>query len=130
MAPECFEAGTIGAGADVWSLGCVLYELLTGTRPFDGRNPSEVISHILLGNVPPLDELVPAPAARISAKVRFKDDGPEYRFDFTFQTYTTEPIAPSAATRTAVFSSKLYTNPQRSAQRSLTIMLKGLPDHG
>ena len=42
-----------------------------------------------------------APAAQVSAKVRFKDDGPEYRFDFTFQAYTKEPIAPSTATRTA-----------------------------
>jgi hypothetical protein len=43
----------------------------------------------------------PAPSAQIAAKVRFKDDAPEYRFDFTFQTYTKEPIAPASATRTA-----------------------------
>ena len=40
------------------------------------------------------------------------------------------PGVASAATRTAVFSSALQTNPQRSAQRSLTMMLKGLPAHG
>ena len=42
-----------------------------------------------------------AASAEVSAKVRFKDDGPEYRFDFTFPAYTKEPIAPSAAARTA-----------------------------
>jgi hypothetical protein len=42
-----------------------------------------------------------APSAQVSAKVRFKDDGPEYRFDFTFPTYTKEPLAPSFAARTA-----------------------------
>ena len=42
-----------------------------------------------------------APSAQVSAKVRFKSDAPEYRFDFTFPAYTKEPIAPSSTTRTA-----------------------------
>jgi hypothetical protein len=40
-------------------------------------------------------------SAQVSAKVRFKDDAPEYRFDFTFPAYTREPITPASTTRTA-----------------------------
>ena len=39
--------------------------------------------------------------AEMSAKVRFKSDVPEYRFDFTFPSYTKAPVAPSAGTRAA-----------------------------
>jgi len=35
--------------------------------------------------------------AQVSAKVRFKPDAPEYRFDFTFPAFTKDPVLPSAA---------------------------------
>ena len=33
-APEQIEARSVRAGADIYSLGCVLYECLTGAKPF------------------------------------------------------------------------------------------------
>ncbi|MEU8270129.1 serine/threonine-protein kinase [Sphaerisporangium sp. NPDC049002] len=41
MAPEQFQGG-LGERADLYSLGCVGYELLTGKRPFQG-NPAELM---------------------------------------------------------------------------------------
>ncbi|WP_346011814.1 serine/threonine-protein kinase, partial [Streptomyces sp. SID3343] len=37
MAPECFT-GTFDHHSDLYSLGCVLYEMVTGRPPFDGRD--------------------------------------------------------------------------------------------
>jgi serine/threonine-protein kinase len=47
MAPEVLRGERADARSDVWSLGVLLYELLTGELPFTGRTPFETSSAIL-----------------------------------------------------------------------------------
>jgi serine/threonine protein kinase len=48
MAPEQFDAGHITPQTDLYALGVVLYELLTGERPFDGGNVVNLMcAHVL-----------------------------------------------------------------------------------
>lgn len=51
MAPEQLKGETADARSDVWSLGVMLYEMVTGFRPFTGQTHFEVTSAIL--NDPP-----------------------------------------------------------------------------
>eukprot|EP00811_Abedinium_folium_P002182 NODE_119_length_3606_cov_4.439207.p1 GENE.NODE_119_length_3606_cov_4.439207~~NODE_119_length_3606_cov_4.439207.p1 ORF type:complete len:647 (+),score=138.85 NODE_119_length_3606_cov_4.439207:1390-3330(+) len=41
MAPEVYDKRTFGPKCDVWSLGCVLYQLLTGYVPFENYPPDK-----------------------------------------------------------------------------------------
>ena len=47
----------------MFSTGVVLYELLSGRKPFEGDSPTTVIVKILKDEPPPIDELVPGLAA-------------------------------------------------------------------
>ncbi len=69
MSPEQIEAGEITARVDVFAVGVLFYELLTGTLPFDGKNPAQVIRRVLDGQFTPADRLVATVGGRWSAIV-------------------------------------------------------------
>jgi len=54
MAPEQALGGEVDGRADLFSLGVVLYELVSGRSPFAGRNAVEVLDKLLHADPPPL----------------------------------------------------------------------------
>ena len=47
MAPEQAKGRPIDRRADIWAFGCVLYEMLTGRRPFEGGDVTDTLATIL-----------------------------------------------------------------------------------
>ena len=54
MAPEVLRGGVCGTAADIYALGCVLFETLTGVPPFAGADPLTVIAAHLMDPPPTL----------------------------------------------------------------------------
>jgi serine/threonine protein kinase len=69
MSPEQLEGKDIDARADIFAFGAVLYEMLTGRRPFDGKSQASLIGAILDHDPPPVASLQPATPALLTELV-------------------------------------------------------------
>jgi Tol biopolymer transport system component len=81
MSPEQAESKSIDHRADVFSLGVVFYELLTGRLPFRGESPAGIVSSILKDRPQYLSDVkdeIPRDLARIVKRCLEKD--PSRRF--------------------------------------------------
>ena len=59
MAPEQIEGRDVDARTDIFAFGCVMYELLTGRRAFEGQTSSSVMAAVLATTPEPIEKLVP-----------------------------------------------------------------------
>lgn len=70
MAPEQLEGRDADARTDVFALGCVLYELVTGAKAFHGKGHASLISAILRDDPPPLSAAQPLASHTLDHIVR------------------------------------------------------------
>src|SRR5512136_1207218 len=81
MAPEQVEGKEADARADMWALGCVLYEMTTGKRAFEGTSQASLIAAILKETPRPMAELQPlTPPGLQRVVIRCMEKDPDERF--------------------------------------------------
>jgi serine/threonine-protein kinase len=138
LSPEQARGETVDARSDIYSVGCMLYELLTGRPPFIGESPVVVaVMHVRENPVPP-SQLDPEITGQMDALVLTalaKDPGDRYqsaqemRDDIARLLHGQQieatvpvavpPVAPPAATGTRVLSPTMAASLDESGARRL-----------
>ncbi len=70
MSPEQVEGGDLGGPSDLFSLGAVLYEMVTGKRAFEGKSPLSVASAILEKEPEPISAVKPLTPPALDHAIR------------------------------------------------------------
>lgn len=65
MAPEQLQGKDVDTRADIFAFGCVLYEMLTGKRAFDGANAASVIAAVMERPAPSISQIAPPELDRV-----------------------------------------------------------------
>ena len=82
LSPEQISGKGVDARSDIFSFGTVLYEILSGHRPFAGKSDQELLLAILHHDAPAVAELLPGLAPAVSAiveKALEKDPSDRYQ---------------------------------------------------
>jgi serine/threonine protein kinase len=114
MSPEQAHGDAIDARSDVFSLGGMFYEMLTGARPFVGRQPLGVLHEIVYGTIVPPRQKRPEISAGIEALVlralerdlarrcpSMESFARDLRIELRRLDAASEPVAPAAASSVA-----------------------------
>src|SRR6202165_2497287 len=70
MAPEQLEGREADARSDIFALGAVLYEMVTGRRAFQGKTTASTIAAILAAEPPPISTVQPLSPSALEATVK------------------------------------------------------------
>jgi serine/threonine protein kinase len=110
MAPEQGRGDPIDGRSDLYGVGVVLFQLLTGRLPFESENPTQVVLMHLSAPVPDPNELaperaIPEPLVRVVQKALEKNAGDRYQDALEFADALEAAMAAIQKASVSVFAS-------------------------
>ena len=100
MSPEQARGKTVDKRTDIWALGCVLYEMLTGKHAFDGEDVPEILAAVMKGEPDwkALPESTPPGILALLRRCLQKDATRRSRYAAEIHLQIEETLAASATT--------------------------------
>ena len=124
LSPEQATEEPIGPASDVYALGCVMYEMLSGTPPFTGDNPAVVAYKQVWEQPRPLRDLAPeVPRYLENVVMRCLQKSPRARY-LTTDALSTDLSQASASSLSSTVATLMPTHAQdvRSVHRTIDLV--------
>ncbi|RMD92361.1 MAG: hypothetical protein D6814_16990 [Calditrichaeota bacterium] len=125
MSPEQAQSAEVDERTDIWALGVIFYELLTGKQPFDGEYHQAIIYSIINAEPAPIEEVrqdVPEAVLRIVQKALTK--APQARY--LHVTDLLEDLRTMQAPQTGTRHTQQRVHPPKPAKARRTLSVAGI----
>ena len=120
MSPEQARGQVVDKRTDIWAFGCVLYEMLTGTRAFEGENVGDTLAAVLRGEPDwaALPATVPA-AVRTLIRRCLEKDGRQRIADISVAQFVLDDLADVASATAPGSAATIALRPPRWRRMAL-----------